>query len=65
MSGWIRDRRLERCRADLRDPRLAGLSILEIATRWGFVSPAHFSRTFRAAYGVSPRDARAAAARRP
>ncbi|MCZ0982275.1 AraC family transcriptional regulator [Streptomyces diastatochromogenes] len=25
-----------------------------VAQRWGFVSPAHFSRSFRAAYGVSP-----------
>jgi AraC-like DNA-binding protein len=54
----IRDRRLDRCRRDLQDPSLAGRSILDIASRWGFVSASHFSRTFRAAYGLSPRDAR-------
>ena len=27
-----------------------------VAQRWGFVNPAHFSRAFRAAYGVSPRE---------
>ena len=54
----IRRRRLERCRLELADPRLRGDSILDIATRWGFVSPAHFSRAFRAAYGLSPRDVR-------
>jgi AraC-like DNA-binding protein len=58
VAETIRDGRLERCRRDLRDPALAHASILEIATRWGFVSPAHFSRTFRAAYGVSPRELR-------
>jgi len=62
VAETIRDRRLERCRDDLRDPRLAHRSILEIATGWGFVSPAHFSRTFRAAYGMSPREWRATAA---
>jgi AraC-like DNA-binding protein len=56
----IRARRLERCRRDLRDPGLADSSILDIATRWGFVSASHFSRSFRAAYGVTPRDARQA-----
>jgi AraC-like DNA-binding protein len=54
----IRLRRLERCRRDLLDPRLAGQSILQIASRWGFVSAAHFSRAFRAAYGVAPSDLR-------
>jgi AraC-like DNA-binding protein len=54
----IRSRRLDRCRRDLCDPALAGDSILEIASRWGFVSASHFSRTFRAAYGRSPREFR-------
>ncbi len=61
VAETIRDRRLERCRHDLADPALAHRSILEIATGWGFVSAAHFSRTFRAAYGASPREWRVAA----
>jgi AraC-like DNA-binding protein len=61
----IRRRRLERCREELADPRLRGDSILDIATRWGFVSPAHFSRTFRAAYGMTPRELRQTKMRPP
>jgi transcriptional regulator GlxA family with amidase domain len=32
-----------------------------IGTRWGFVSPSHFSRVFRGAFGQSPTEYRAAA----
>ncbi|MFJ7904275.1 helix-turn-helix domain-containing protein [Streptomyces sp. NPDC096198] len=56
VGEWIRAERLERCRRDLlRSPAL-GLGVATIARRWGFVSPSHFSRVFRAAYGMSPRD---------
>jgi AraC family transcriptional regulator, positive regulator of tynA and feaB len=52
-------RRLERCRADLRNPRFAGRSVSEIALTWGFSDLAHFSRAFRRRFGVAPKDARA------
>ncbi|KUJ34019.1 AraC family transcriptional regulator [Streptomyces albus subsp. albus] len=55
---WIRQCRLERCRRDLADPRLRGRAIQAIAAQWGFLDPAHFSRAFRAAYDVTPRDYR-------
>jgi len=55
----LRERRLERCAADLSDPRLAFRSVTDIALSWGFVDPAHFSRTFKARYGLSPSDYRA------
>ncbi|MEV0277817.1 helix-turn-helix domain-containing protein [Streptomyces sp. NPDC050610] len=58
VSSWIRARRLEHCRRDLRDPRQAGRPVGVIASRWGFVDAAHFSRVFRAAYGASPRQFR-------
>jgi AraC-like DNA-binding protein len=60
-SVWesIKAKRLDRCRRDLLDPALDADSIFEIALRWGFVSAPHFSRAFRAAYRVSPRDFRA------
>jgi AraC-like DNA-binding protein len=58
VAAWIRHRRLERCRHDLADPALRDRSVQAIATRWGFAAPAHFSRVFRAAYGVSPREHR-------
>jgi AraC-like DNA-binding protein len=39
-------------RRDLLDPALAARPVSAIAARWGLVDPAHFSRAFRAAYGV-------------
>ena len=57
---WVREQRLRRCAEDLADPRLRHLSIAEIAARWGFRSAAHFTRAFRARYGVSPADHRRA-----
>lgn len=56
VAGWIRTQRLERCRRDLLRPTAQELGVAGIARRWGFVSPSHFSRAFRAAYGMSPRD---------
>jgi AraC-like DNA-binding protein len=44
------------------DQRLAdpGLSPSAIAARWGLTDPAHFSRAFRAAYGLPPTEYRRA-----
>ncbi|NGO07603.1 helix-turn-helix domain-containing protein [Streptomyces sp. HC44] len=56
VGGWIRRRRLEECRRELGRPRRARPTVAAVAHRWGFVSPAHFSRAFRAAYGMSPRE---------
>lgn len=63
VSASIRRRRLERCHADLTDPRLRWRSISSIAARWGILRPADFSRAFRAAYGMTPREHRQAALR--
>ncbi|MFC7547985.1 helix-turn-helix domain-containing protein [Plantactinospora sp. GCM10030261] len=52
-------RRLDRCRRDLSDPALNARTVMDIARRWGFRDPAHFSRTFRARYGHSPSERRA------
>ncbi|MGI8336410.1 helix-turn-helix domain-containing protein [Actinomadura scrupuli] len=52
--GWIRARRLERCRRDLADPLLAARPVHAIAARWGLTDAAHFSRIFKSAYGLSP-----------
>lgn len=59
VSRWTRDRRLERCRHDLGDPVLNRRGVSVIAARWGFLDAASFSRTFKAAYGESPREYRA------
>jgi AraC-like DNA-binding protein len=53
VAGWVRTRRLARCRADL-DAANANASVTEIAFRWGFNDSAHFSRLFKASFGVSP-----------
>jgi transcriptional regulator GlxA family with amidase domain len=55
---WIWQERLEACRRSLVDPRLATNTVGEIAYSWGFKDAAHFSRRFRQAYGIAPRDYR-------
>ncbi len=62
VGGHIRRRRLERCRDDLADPLRAGEHVGEIAMRWGFADMPHFSRAFKRAFGLAPREHRAAAA---
>jgi AraC family transcriptional activator of tynA and feaB len=55
-AGWIMNRRLERA-ADLmaRNGR-AALHISRIASQCGFADLSHFSRRFRAAYGLTPTE---------
>ncbi|UOQ61280.1 helix-turn-helix domain-containing protein [Leucobacter rhizosphaerae] len=60
VSTWIKERRLERCRLDLVDPAFAHLGVAAVAANRGFVDAAHFSRSFRAAYGMSPTELRRA-----
>ncbi|MCX5606935.1 MULTISPECIES: helix-turn-helix domain-containing protein [unclassified Streptomyces] len=62
VSAAVRRRRLERARADLARPELAGRPVHDIAARWCFTSAPAFSRAFRAAYGLSPTEFRSAAA---
>ncbi|MBC2875564.1 MULTISPECIES: helix-turn-helix domain-containing protein [Streptomyces] len=58
VGGHIRRRRVEESGKDLTRPAPGRdrPTIATVALRWGFPSPAHFSRAFRAAYGVSPRE---------
>lgn len=60
VAAWIRQRRLEHCRRDLADPGLADRPVAAVAARWGFVNPAHFTRAFRAEYGLTPGEYRRA-----
>ncbi|KDN82278.1 helix-turn-helix domain-containing protein [Kitasatospora cheerisanensis] len=60
---WIQQRRLEGCRRALARPGGDRTTVAAVANRWGFVSASHFSRSFRAAYGVSPREWQAAPVR--
>lgn len=49
-------KRLSGCARAMSHPRHANTSISAIAFDWGFNSSAHFSRVFRAEFGVSPRE---------
>ncbi|MQS37751.1 AraC-like ligand-binding domain-containing protein [Streptomyces katsurahamanus] len=57
VAALIRRTRLERARDELADPIRAGEHIHTIAARWGLTAP-EFSRSFRAAYGMTPSDHR-------
>jgi len=58
VGRWIRHRRLDRCRAELADPALAGEPVRAIAARWGMANASHFAHAFRLAYGCSPQEYR-------
>lgn len=57
---YVKVRRLERCRLDLRSPLHVQKSISDILFQWGFNDSASFSRAFREQYGISPREYRKA-----
>ncbi|MFM9594531.1 helix-turn-helix domain-containing protein [Streptomyces scabiei] len=56
VGRWIQRRRLEECRRDLVHGLRNRRTIASVAGRWGFLSATHFSRVFRAAYGMSPSE---------
>ncbi|MET7656472.1 MULTISPECIES: helix-turn-helix domain-containing protein [unclassified Streptomyces] len=56
VTRLIQQRRLERCARELHRSDATAATVSAVAQRWGFASPAHFSRVFRAAYGRSPRE---------
>jgi AraC-like DNA-binding protein len=56
-------RRLARCRQALEDPLQNHRTLCEIAYGWGFSDMTHFGRSFKAMYGVLPRDYRQCAKR--
>jgi AraC-like DNA-binding protein len=57
VAGLIRRRRLERCRERLGDVG-SEERIGDLAMQWGFADAAHFSKLFKATYGLSPRQYR-------
>lgn len=68
VGRWIQRRRLEECRRDLALGVRGRRTIASVAGRWGFLSATHFSRVFRATYGMSPsewRDSAGGSATRP
>jgi acetamidase/formamidase/AraC-like DNA-binding protein len=53
-THYLRERRLQRCWADLANPAEAHRSVSDIAFGCGFSDAAHFSRSFRDRFGLSP-----------
>jgi AraC-like DNA-binding protein len=53
---WMRDSRLDACRAALRDENQRASNISEIAYRWGFNDLSHFNKAFRARFDKTPRE---------
>lgn len=58
LEQWIIGRRLAAAHEELADAAHATVPIASIARRWGFRDPAHFTRRFTAAYGITPRERR-------
>ena len=56
LEQWTIQQRLEGARGELSDPGSRESSIATVARRWGFTDPSYFSRRFRRAFGVTPRD---------
>jgi AraC family transcriptional regulator, positive regulator of tynA and feaB len=51
---WVLENRLQACRRALGDPRHASFTVSEIAYGWGFNDLSHFSKAFKARFGLSP-----------
>ncbi len=60
VGAFIREERLDRAYIDLGNPRLRDLSVTEIVLRNGFNDVPHFTRRFKAKYGVQPNTLRTA-----
>lgn len=56
LGAYLRERRLACCAEALCAPAWEHESLTQIALRWGFKDSAHFSRSFKARYGMAPRD---------
>ncbi|MEU9064802.1 helix-turn-helix transcriptional regulator [Streptomyces sp. NPDC048430] len=56
VSRFIQRRRLEESAYELARLSRTAPTVSAIAERWGFADPTHFSRVFREAYGLSPRE---------
>ncbi len=52
VSSFVRLRRLTRARDDL----ASGLTVSQVARRWHYTDPSHFSRSFKRHFGLNPSD---------
>ncbi|MFD8597923.1 AraC family transcriptional regulator [Kitasatospora sp. NPDC059646] len=58
VAAFIRARRMDKARRELADPALRTLPIYRIAARCGIPRAPEFTRAFKAAHGLSPREYR-------
>lgn len=58
VARWITERRLEECRLMLADPRYESMTVGEIGAACGIFDRSQLSRSYRQAYGASPREHR-------
>jgi AraC-like DNA-binding protein len=58
LNEFIIFRRLERCRRELLNIKLAHLHVSQIAYTWGFANVYHFSKRYRALFNESPTETR-------
>ncbi len=56
LRDHVHPQRLAECRRELAGPHGRARTIAAIGQRWGFVDAAHFSKVFKRAYGMTPRD---------
>jgi AraC-like DNA-binding protein len=61
IADYIRSRRLHRAFFDLAATSARNVRVSEVARRWQLGTDAHFTRLFKATYGITPRAARDAA----
>lgn len=57
LTRYLWSKRLEKCRHEILDPHSQS-NLSEIAFRWGFNHPAHFSRSYKQHFGESPTQTR-------
>ena len=62
LEQLVIERRLEAAKAELAQVSGRSRTIASVALWWGFKDPTHFSRRFKTAFGMLPRDWRALAA---
>nr|WP_223243777.1 helix-turn-helix domain-containing protein [Streptomyces sp. CBMA156] len=65
VAGFIRRQRLRKAHRELADPALLALPVHAIGARCGILNPSDFSRAFKSAHGLSPREHRLLARPRP
>ncbi|GAA2093626.1 helix-turn-helix domain-containing protein [Kitasatospora saccharophila] len=58
VAAFIRRQRLERAGRDLADPALRAVPIHAVAARYGMIGASEFTRAFKAAHGLPPREYR-------